>query len=208
MKIVIFGATGSVGRYVVEEALSQGHEVIAFARNPLSLNLEHPKLALFAGDVFNYQSVLASLCDCDAALISLGSKKLTGKVRSVGTANIVKAMQHLGVKRLICQTTLGIGDSYACLNFYWKYLMFGFLLRSVFKDHIVQEDIVRQSPLEWTIVRPSAFSDKAINGAIKQGSLLAKENLSLKITRPDVARFMLQQLQDQHYLRQSPGLSY
>ncbi len=208
MRIVIFGATGSIGKHAVEEALTLNHQVVAFARNPATLNIEHSNLTLFPGDVFNLESVSAAIIGSDAVLISLGSRKLTGSVRSTGTRNIVKAMQDNAVKRLICQTTLGVGDSYINLNFFWKYIMFGLILRSVFSDHVRQEQIVKQSRLDWTIVRPAAFSDELSDRKLKHGSFLPDEELTLKIARPEVASFMLQQLNRDQYLLETPGLSY
>ncbi len=207
MKIVIFGATGSVGRHLVEQALSQGHQVTAFARNPKALKLTHTNLTYFAGDVFDPACVAEAVQGSKGVLVTLGSPKLTGKVRSVGTRHVVRAMEKHGVKRLICQTTLGVGDSRANLNFYWKYLMFGLILRAVFNDHAVQEDIVKHSKLDWVIVRPAAFTDGPATNTYKHGFSPREKNLMLKISRADIASFMLQQLSNDTYLHQTPGLS-
>ena len=208
MKLIIFGATGTMGRHLVDQALAQGHQVTAFARKPEALEIEHANLSLFAGDVFDPESVAAAVKGCDGVLVSLGSSKLTGKVRSVGTQNVVQAMEQHQIKRLICQTTLGVGDSQANLNFFWKYLMFGLVLRSVFKDHVAQEALVKRSKLDWTIVRPAAFTDSSTGETYKHGFPSTEKNLALKILRADVAGFMLQQLTGDTYLRQTPGLSY
>jgi len=85
--------------------------VTAFARHPDKLDQTDPYLALITGDVFDQQAVSNAVKGHEAVLISLGSAKLSGNVRSQGTANIIKAMEQHGVKRLICQTTLGVGES-------------------------------------------------------------------------------------------------
>lgn len=208
MKLIIFGSTGTIGRHLVNQALAQGHQVTAFARNPTALEFEHPNLSLFHGDVFDPMSVAAAVKGCEAVLVTLGSPKLTGKVRSVGTQHIVRAMEQHGVKRLICQSTLGVGDSQANLNFFWKYLMFGLILRSVFIDHVAQEAIVKRSSLDWVIPHPAAFTDGPVTGAYKHGFPSTEKKLTLNISRADVASFMLQQLTDDTYLHQTPGLSY
>lgn len=208
MKLVIFGSTGTIGRNIVEQALAQGHQVTAFARNPAALEIEHPNLSLCPGDVFDPVAVAAAVKGSEGVLVSLGSPKLTGKVRSVGTQHIVQAMEQHQVKRLVCQTTLGIGDSQAHLNFFWKYLMFGMLLRFVFKDHVVQEAIVKRSSLDWGIVRPAAFIDGPATGNYKHGFPSTEKKLTLNISRADVANFMLKLLTDDTYLRQTAGLSY
>jgi putative NADH-flavin reductase len=117
-------------------------------------------------------------------------------------------MERRGLRRLVCQTTLGAGDSRPLLNFFWKRIMFGFLLREVYADHEAQEAFVEQSGLDWTIVRPGAFTDGPATGAYKHGFPPTETNLKLKISRADVADFMLRQLTGDSYLRRSPGLSY
>ncbi len=208
MRVIVFGATGSIGRHLVANALSQGHQVRAFARNPAVLGLDHPNLLLCPGDVFDATAVSAAIKGCNGVLVALGSSKVTSKVRSAGTRNIVRAMEQQGVKRLVCQTTLGVGDSQANLNFFWKYLMFGLILRTVLKDHVAQEAIVKRSGLDWVIARPAAFTDGPATGRYKQGFTPNESKLTLTISRADVANFMLQQLTDDRYLHRTPGLSY
>lgn len=209
MKLLIFGATGTVGQQVVAQALDQGHIVTAFARNPAKLNIQHPNLRPFVGDVLDLSTVEQAVKDQDVVICTLGSgQKLTGSVRSEGTRNIIQAMQRSGPQRLICQTTLGVGDSWGSLNFYWKYLMFGLLLRNVFSDHEKQETYVRQSQLDWTIVRPGAFLDGDRTGHYRHGFAGTDKTSKLKISRADVADFILKQLSDRTYLHQAPSLSY
>jgi putative NADH-flavin reductase len=161
------------------------------------------------GDAMDLASVEKAVQDQDAVLCSLGSGTNTkGKIRSEGTRNIIQAMEKMGVQRLICQTTLGVGDSAGNLNFFWKYIMFGFLLRQVFADHVIQENYVNQSCLKWTIVRPSAFTDGDITGNYRHGFSGNDKTTKLKISRADVADFMLKQLTDNLYLHKTPGVSY
>jgi len=207
MKITVFGATGTIGSHIVEQALAQGHDVRAVARRPEALALKHENLTRVAADVLSTQDVAAAVAGSDAVLICLGSKKLTGRLRSEGTRNVVQAMKAHGVSRLICQTTLGAGSSRENLNFYWKHLMFGLLLRGVYKDHLLQETLVQDSALDWTIVRPAAFVDTP-RDAYKHGFGATETGLSLTIARSDVAKFMLAQLGNGDYLHKTPGLSY
>lgn len=207
MKLIIFGATGTVGRHLVEQALAQGHDVTAFARHPGALALQHPRLTRRTGDVLNPSDVKAAMRGHDAALIALGAGR-KGTVRAAGTRNIVDAMREQGPRRLVCETTLGVGDSRPLLNFFWKRIMFGLLLRPAYADHVAQEAIIRQSDLDWVIVRPGAFIDGPVTGRYKHGFPATEKNLTLKIARADVADFMLRQLTDNTYLRRTPSLSY
>jgi len=207
MKLAVFGATGTVGRHLVEQALAHGHEVTAFARRPAALKLEHAALTRRAGDVLDRDAVADAVAGHDAVLVALGAGR-KGTVRAVGTRHVIEAMSRHGVRRLICETTLGAGDSRAMLNFFWKRIMFGLLLRPAYADHQAQEAAIQASGLDWTIVRPAAFTDGPATGRYRHGFTATAKDLTLKISRADVADFMLRQLTDDSYLRRAPGLSY
>lgn len=207
MKLIVFGATGSVGRLIVEQALEQGHEVTAFARRPEALQARHPKLHRYAGDARDAEAVADAVRGHDAVLVALGAGR-KGGVRAEGTRNVVAAMQRHGIRRLVCQSTLGAGDSRGNLDFFWRFVMFGLLLRPAFADHQAQERIVRDSGLDWTIVRPSAFTDGPAAGAFRHGFGGDERGLKLKIPRADVAGFMLRQLGEATYLCRAAAVSY
>ena len=152
-------------------------------------------------------SVEKAVQDQEVVLCSLGGGR-KGTIRSEGTRNMIRAMEKAGVRRLICQTTLGVGDSQGNLNFFWKYIMFGLFLRPMFADHILQENYVKQSHLDWIIVRPGAFMDGNRTGEYRHGFPGTDQTTKLKISRADVADFMLKQLADDTYLHKTPGLSY
>jgi putative NADH-flavin reductase len=207
MKLIIFGATGSIGRQLVEQALAEGHTVTAFVRDPARLELKHTNLKMIQGDVMDLASVEKAVQGQEAVLCALGAGR-KGTIRSEGTRNIISAMEKAGVRRLICQTTLGVGDSQGNLNFFWKRIMFGLILREAFADHVKQENYIKQSGLDWTIVRPGAFTNGKRTGAYRHGFGGSDKRLSLKISRADVADFMLKQLANNTYHHQTPGLSY
>jgi len=211
LKLIIFGATGTLGRHLVVQALAQGHTVTAFSRHPASINFEHQSLRGRAGNVLDVDSVMGAVQGHDAVLIALGAGH-KGIVRSMGTRHIVTAMQAQGIRKLVCMSSLGAGDSRPVLNFFWKHIMFGFLLKKAMDDHNAQEAIVRRADIDWTIARPAAFTNGEATGEYKHGDLSdsARDGgkLKFKISRADVAGFLLKQLSDDRYLRQTPGLSY
>lgn len=209
-KIIVFGATGTIGQHLVDQALESGYIVSAFCRNPQKLsNPDHPNLNTISGDVFNPSEVEKAIEGHDVVAIVLGSgKSRKSMVRSEGTKSIINAMQQKGVKRLICQSTLGAKESNDNLNFFWKRIMFGWFLKQVFEDHELQETLVEQSNLEWTIVRPGAFTDGRKTENYLHGFSPKDRSVKLKISRADVADFILRQVTDNRYLKQSPGLSY
>jgi|SRR5215211_3149347 len=207
MNLLVFGSTGGTGRRLVEQALARGHTVTAFARDPAKLDVEHASLKVVRGDVMDPASVERAVQGQEAVLCSIGAGR-KGTIRAEGTRHIVRAMENAGVRRLICQTSLGVGDSWGNLNFLWKYIMFGIILRDAFTDHKIQEKYVEQSRLDWTIVRPGSFTNGDRTGEYRHGFPSNERDLRLKISRADVADFMLKQLADDTYLRKTPGVSY
>lgn len=208
MRLIIFGSTGNIGQHLVSQALEQGHEVTAFTRHAEKLgNIDHKNLFIYQGDVLNEDIVREAVKSHDAVLCSLGAGR-KGTVRAKGTDNIIKAMYQSGIKRLICQSTLGAGDSIGNLNFFWKHIMFGWFLKEAFLDHELQEKHVMKSGLDWTIVRPAAFTKGKMTGNYHHGFSSTDRTLTLKISCADVAQFMLSQIQSTVYLKKTPGLSY
>lgn len=208
MKVIVFGATGTVGRLTVQTLLTAGHTVTAFARNPDKLTLDDRQLRRVAGDAMDPAEVSDAVRGHDAVVVTLGAG-LSRKslIRSQGTLNVIKAMQTHHVPRLICQSTLGARDSWDTLNFWWKHVMFGALLAPVFRDHELQEQLVEASGLDWTIVRPSAFTDQAPSRAVIKDVPNSARGLRLKIARSDVARFLTEQVVDRTYVGRAVGLS-
>jgi len=207
MKLLIFGASGSVGKQLVNQALNNGYMVTAFVRNTQNWPVQsEANLQLFAGDVLDLLAVEKAVKGQDAILCVLGDGKL-GKIRAVGTKNIIDAMEKQNVSRFICQTTLGMGESYGNLNFLWKYVMFGMLLKKAFKDHAIQEQHILNSKLNYTIVRPSALTDGPQTDSYKIGFDGKYKGLQLKISRADVAKFMVQQIESANYSCQPVSIS-
>lgn len=209
MKILIFGSTGGTGRELVRQALDAGYEVTAFARQPTKLNsITHPNLQRVQGDVLNPEAVDNAVSGHDAVLCAIGTGARRTTLREEGTRNVVRAMEKAGVRRLICQSSLGIGDSRANLGFFTKYVIVPVFLRHAFADHEHQEGVVKESNLDWTIVRPPHLKDGPRTGQYRHGFPTTDTEIQGKISRADVADFMLKQLTDDTYVHRTPGTSY
>jgi putative NADH-flavin reductase len=209
MKTIVFGATGGTGREVVRQALDQGHAVTAFVRSPDRIaDIEHANLAVARGDVLDSAAVEASVPGHDAVLCAIGKGAQRTTLRQDGTRNIIAAMETAGVSRLVCLSSLGVGDSRANLPFFTRYIIVGIFLRHAFADHEAQEVLVRRSSLEWTIVRPPHLKDGPRTGKYRQGFSIADRDIQGKISRADVADFMVKQLTDTTYVHQTVGVSY
>jgi putative NADH-flavin reductase len=209
MKLLVFGSTGGTGRELVRQALSQGHDVTAFARHPTKLQLDHEAVTVVQGDVTDAAAVRDAVPGHDAVLCAIGAPALARTtVRTDGTRNIVAAMQDAGVRRLVSQSSLGVGDSLAVPMPLYVKLVFPIVLRRTFADHEGQEHLIRQSRLDWTIIRPTKMVDGERTGGYRRGLTDTKEKVKVKVSRADVADFMLTQLTDDSYLRLAPWVSY
>lgn len=208
MNIVIFGASGSLGKIILQQAIDQGLLVTAFTRKAENLaSFKAYNLQVVEGDVLSKADVAKVIQGKDAVICALGDGA-KGQVRAVGTAHIIQGMNQHGCKRLICQTTLGMGETWNNLNFFWKRIMFGWLLKKAWEDHRMQEDYVFDSHLDYTIVRPSAFAKGPAGRQFRVNFSPSEKNLKLKIPRADVAEFMLKQLHSREFIRKAVSISY
>lgn len=195
MNVAIFGSTGKTGIELVKQALEQGHSVTAFVRDPARLAVENENLTVVTGDVFNPSSIVKAIEGQDAVICALGAgsdlKKTT--VRTTGTINIINSMQKNNIKRLIVVTAMGVGESWNTLSFFNKFF-FATLLRSSRDDHETQEAAVKESGLDWTIVRPSGLTETPRTGIYDVGeNILATTS---KIARADVADLIIKEVEE------------
>lgn len=209
MRIVVFGATGKTGHHLIAQALSAGHEVRAFVRDALRLPVRHERLQIIEGDVLNTTSVEQAVSNTDVVLSVLGHTKMsTNDVQTVGTENIVGAMKKNGISRLISLTGAGVRDEKDSPKLVDR--VFGLLLkllqREVLQDAENHAEVIRRSGLDWVIVRAPRLTDGPRAGEYRVGYV--GEDSGTKISRADVADFMLRQLIDDEYLRQQPMISY
>ena len=208
MQIIVFGASGTTGKEITRQALALNYHVRAFVRDARRLSeLEHEKLEIVTGDVLNADHVAAAIKGVDAVVCALGAGR-KGIVRAQGTKNIIEGMRRNNVERLICQSTLGAGDSRQNLNFFWKRIMFGWFLKEAYNDHQLQEQFVERSGLEWTIVHPAALVKGDKTGKYYHGFSPAFKKITSKISIADTAEFMISQITSSEYLYRRPGLSY
>jgi putative NADH-flavin reductase len=202
MKLLLIGSTGRTGKELVSQALSQGHSVTAFARNPSKLGIAHESLRVVQGDVLHSPDVENAVKGHDAVLVSIGADTAKTTLREDATRNIVNAMEQSGVRRLVVQSVLGIGQSWQNLSLFTRCVASTFL-RHAFADHAKQEAVIESSDLDWVIVRPPRLTEMRATGAYRHGYDVSDRAIS----RCDVAAFMLQCVSDDTYLKQTPGIS-
>ena len=221
MKLTIFGATGGTGRRLLERAIAEGHEVTAFVRNPSRMTARHERLEVVVGDVFDLGPVEEAVAGKEAVISVLGSRRPSNPLHprspgepkgpaSVGSENIVAAMKEHGVKRFICQTAWGVGDSKEdpgiAGSFFMKVIVPP-LLRDEYAEKEAQERIVWESGLEWVIVRPMILTNGPWTNNYRV-SVDLKPGRRPYISRADVADFLVRQLTGEAFVHKTPAIGY
>jgi putative NADH-flavin reductase len=208
-KILVLGATGGTGRLIVGQALERGHEVTALVRSPEKASrLKGAKLIV--GDVRDENVQREALKGQDAVVSALGTpaspfREVT--LLSTATRALVRAMKAEHVSRLVCITGIGAGDSAGHGSLLFDNVIFPLLLKKVYADKDRQETIVRNSGLDWILVRPSVLNDKPGRGSVRALADLSSFHGG-GISRADVATFVLDQLHADAWLHRSPLITW
>ncbi len=221
MRLAIFGPTGGTGRRLVERAIAEGHDVTAFVRNPSRITARHQRLRVVVGDAFDPAAVREAVADNEAAICVLGSRTPSNPlhprrpgdpngVASAGTENIISAMKEHGLRRLICQTAWGVGESRrnpGLAGAFFMNVLVPPLLRDEYADKEAQEKLVGESDLEWIIVRPMILTNGPWTNDYR-ASIDLKPGRRPYISRADVADFLVKQLTDDTFVRKTPAIGY
>jgi putative NADH-flavin reductase len=209
VKVLIIGATGGTGRQLVEQALTAGHDVTAFVRDLEKIRVRHEPLRVVQGDILDFNSLDLAVAGQEAVLSSLGTKSVFKpvKVFSEGTSNLLRAMTKHGVHRLICITGIGAGDSRGHGGFFYDKIILPIFLKRIYRDKDKQEELIRKSDRDWTIVRPGFLTNGPPKGNYRVLTDLTGGTVG-RISRADVAAFMVAQLNSDRYLCQTPLLTY
>lgn len=193
--VAIFGGSGATGKVLIYHALIRGIKVRALVRNANSMDIKSGLIEVIEGSLSSADHVDFCLKGCDAAICVFGHRPpYTDIFCEAATRTIVESMQKLGMKRLVCQTGGMIGDYPAnrTLPFRLMVAMFNRRLPLVASDCAGQENIVKQSGLDWTIVKPSRLTNGKAKGKWLAGPDVRVSLLS-SITRDDLADFLLQE---------------
>ena len=207
--VLVVGASKGTGALAVKAALARGHAVTAFARSPQKLGVTHPSLTLAQGDFFDLEAVAAAVKGHDAVIVTASVSKLSDfkanpAYFSAGTRNVIEGMKRHGVKRLVILSALGTGESRALLPWVMQKLVVDGLLKRAFADHERQEQLVRESGLEFVIARPGRLTDgPATHRSVKTAQV---ERVPSAISRADVADFLVEACVSADFVNQSVQL--
>jgi uncharacterized protein YbjT (DUF2867 family) len=209
MKVLVLGATGATGRLIVGKAVAKGYDVVALVRSKAKAT-DLAGAELIEGDARDPAAINRAIAGCDAVISSLGTaispfREVT--LLSTATRALVSVMEQQNIRRLVCITGLGAGDSRGHGGFFFDRLFLPLMLRKVYEDKNRQEDAIRASTLEWTIVRPTVLNDKAARGGIKALTDLSGVHGG-SIARADVAEFVVQQLTEDTWLCKAPLITW
>jgi putative NADH-flavin reductase len=205
LPVLIFGASGRTGRHLIDQALSAGHTVTAFVRDRSALSARHPKLHIVEGDVLNSDAVDSVMLGQRAVLSALGFPGRKGSEHLLkATENIVAAMRKYRVHRLICLAPSPAKEGWARRGLLGKLLSPFFQKSAASPAWERQLDSIRGLPLEWVLVRPTLLTDAPARGSYQVS--VGWADVPEGISRADVARFMLEQVQSRRYIRLSPVL--
>jgi uncharacterized protein len=208
MKLIIFGATGMVGKQLVQQALFGKHHVKAFGRNVYTTDyLETENLELVQGALFDEGEVYNAIKGCDAVISAIGgSMDGTDKTRTLGMKNIIKQMQKAGVKRIIAIGGLGVlnADENSLLVDKDDYPA---EFKAVGLEHKKVYELLNESNLDWTFVCPPNIINEGPTGSYVTKADYPPEENKYKINAGDLAMMMLNELGKNEFIKQRVGIS-
>ena len=208
MRVLIIGASKGIGLETTRQALQAGHHARALARSAGAIAISNPKLEKVRGDALKTEDVEAALIGVDVVIqtlgVGLGDLFRPVHLFSDATRVLIAAMRTQGVKRLICVTGFGAGDSRASISCLQR-LPFQIVFGRAYDDKNLQEQMIKESELDWTIARPGVLTGGPRTGRYKILSEASQWRNGI-ISRSDVADFLVRQIEDQTYVRQTPVL--
>lgn len=196
MKLLVLGGTGGTGRHVVTQALDTGHDVTVLARDRARVGVQHERLRLVDGDVKNTAALVDAMRGQDAVISAIGRGKSFKSENLIAESVpvIVAAMQSHGIKRLLFTSAIGVGDTFRDASLPMK-IFARTLLRGIYADKIIGDEMIRKSGLDWTIVQPVGLTDGPLTKNYRVGEHLPLSGLA-SISRADTAHFIVDRIND------------
>ncbi|WP_442601905.1 NAD(P)-dependent oxidoreductase [Paenibacillus sp. KN14-4R] len=204
MNIIVFGASGGTGQHFVQQALESGHQVTAFVRTLSNFNMTDPNLRVIVGDACDPEAVTEAIANHDAVVSCLGSRGMgRTSVLTEMAGHIVEGMNSSGVNRVLYVAAAGIYNEIPGI----VGMASKIFLRNVLADHRRAVEVIKSNNVNWTIARPLHLIDTPLTGKYRatiQGVPIGGQ----KISRADVAHFLLHALPQKRHHKTSVGLAY
>ena len=196
VKLLVLGGTGGTGRQVVAQALEAGHDVTVLARNPSGAAIQHQRLRIVEGDVRASAALGEAMRGQDAVISAIGRGKSFRSENLIAQSvpGIIAAMRENGVTRLVFTSAIGVGETYRDCPLPQK-VFIRTLLRGIYADKIIGDQMIRDSRLDWTIVQPAALTDGPLTRTYRVGEHLPLSGIA-SVSRADTAHFIIDRIND------------
>lgn len=203
MKVIVFGANGQTGQAFIKQALEKGLSVTAFVRDKGKLNINHPNLTVMVGEATKEEEVVQGIKGHDAVVNCLGGPGMKpSTILTEMTANICKGMETWGIQRIVQVSSAGVHQELKGISG----KIISFLLRNPLKDHRGAFNVLFQSGVQYTLARPMQLTNEEGTGMYRE-AITGVPDKGMKISRSDVAHFLLKALLDNEYIGKSIGLA-
>ena len=216
MHILILGATGRTGRILLNEALKRGHSINVLVSHKGNLKSNVNLVNVHEGTPLNRYTLADAMRGCDAILSTLNISRVSdypwAKLRtskdflSSSMQNVIETAKEQNLSRIIVTTAWGVGETKKDIPFWFRWLIKNSNIRFAYFDHDRQEEMLQQSGIKWTIVRPVGLTDSEKEKEVRV-TLYKSPKPSLTISRRNVALFMLDVLEKNLYNRECPVIS-
>ncbi|MBT8449145.1 MAG: SDR family oxidoreductase [Gammaproteobacteria bacterium] len=207
-RIVIIGGNSGIGLETTKLALTRGHQVTVVSRDPSNLNLSHKNLKTQSGNILSAQSMQSVLAKHDVVISAIGLPAGSSNVTlfSKGIQNVISAMQLHQINRLLTISAIGAGDSKNHGGLWFDWFLQPFVLTSDIDDKTRQEEIIKATKLDFTIIRPAILTDKSASNRYR----VIQDYRGIetgKIARADVALFLIASIENDLYVRKTVVIS-
>jgi len=196
VRLLVLGGTGGTGQHVVTQALDAGHHVTVLARDRAKVGRQHERFRIVDGEVKNIAALADAMRGQDAVISAIGRGKSFKSEHLIAESvpGIIEAMRGTGVKRLVFTSALGVGDTYRISPLLPK-IFFSTLLRGIYADKLIGDQMIRNSGLDWTIVQPVVLTDGPLTRTYRVGEHLKLAGVN-KLSRADTAHFIVDHIND------------
>lgn len=204
MKLLVIGASRGIGRALTEQAIVARQDITLLVRDTSKVNAFGDRVRVVKGDVRNAEDVGRAMSGRNVVLTTIGIQPTREPVTtfSKGIQNVIAAMRENRVERLIAVTGIGAGDSRGHGGILYDWVVNPFFLRTIYEDKDLEEEIIRESGLDWTIVRPGFLHDGPLTKSYRTLTDLNGAR-ARRVSRADVAHFLLREAEKGEYKRKA-----
>jgi putative NADH-flavin reductase len=168
VRLLVLGGTGRLGQLAVREALQRGHSITLLVRSPDKLGELAGRVRVVTGDALDERAVGRAVSDQDAVIYALGAPHVRHtSLFSESTRVLLEQMTRHAVRRLVCVTGVGAGETKGHGGFLYDRIVYPLFTRGIYADKDRQESLIRRSDSDWTIVRPASFRSRTPRGPLR-----------------------------------------